>query len=125
MSEQANPATWFEIPATNLARAQKFYEHVFSLSLSPLTMGDSDMAMFPMSQGAGGASGALVKSDGYVPSHSGSVIYFAVEDIEATLSRVQRSGGKTLVPKMSIGDFGFIAQFEDSEGNRVAVHSMS
>ena len=39
------------------------------------------------------------------------------------LKRVHASGGKTLMPKMGIGAYGFIAHFEDSEGNRVALHS--
>jgi predicted enzyme related to lactoylglutathione lyase len=125
MSEQTNPANWFEIPVNDLTRAQKFYEKVFGFSFMPLTMGDAEMAMFPMNQGASGASGALIKTEGYVPSHAGSVVYLAVQDIEGTLGRVQQHGGKTIVPKMSIGEFGFIGQFEDSEGNRVAVHSMA
>jgi len=28
-----------------------------------------------------------------------------------------------LLPKMSIGEYGFIAHFQDSEGNRVALHA--
>jgi hypothetical protein len=51
------------------------------------------------------------------------VVYFTVDDIEGTLAKVQAQGGKTLVPKMSIGEFGFIGQFEDSEGNRLGLHS--
>jgi hypothetical protein len=43
--------------------------------------------------------------------------------MDGMLKRVHASGGKTLMPKMQIGDYGFIAHFEDSEGNRVALHS--
>ncbi len=35
---------------------------------------------------------------------------------------VNGNGGKTLMPRTSIGDHGFIAHFEDTEGNRVALH---
>jgi predicted enzyme related to lactoylglutathione lyase len=40
------------------------------------------------------------------------------------LGRIEQAGGRTLVPKTSIGEHGFIAHFIDSEGNRVALHSM-
>jgi uncharacterized protein len=124
MSTQANAVGWFEIPATDLGRATKFYEHVLGVSLAPMQMGPADMAMFPMAQGASGASGCLIKTEGYTPSYDGTVVYFSVDDIEGTLGRANAKGGKTVVPKMSIGEWGFIAQFEDSEGNRVALHSM-
>jgi hypothetical protein len=119
-----NVVNWFEIPAKDLARAKAFYETVFGVSLSPMDMGPSQMQMFPMEQGAGGSAGALITSEGYTPSHQGTMVYFSVEDIEATLGKAGARGGKTLVPKMSIGEFGFIAHLEDTEGNRLGIHSM-
>lgn len=43
------------------------------------------------------------------------------DDLEAPLSRVEMAGGKVLVPKTSLGPNGFMAQFLDTEGNRVAL----
>jgi predicted enzyme related to lactoylglutathione lyase len=123
MSE-ANSVGWFEIPVNDLPRAKNFYEHVFGVTMQSMEMGPAAMEMFPSTPNGPGAGGALIKTDGYTPSYSGSVVYFSVPDIEGTLTKVQARGGKTVVPKMSIGEFGFIAQFEDSEGNRVALHSM-
>ena len=120
-----NPVNWFEIPVNDIARATRFYEGVFALKLDPMEMGPAQMAMFPMNPEGTNAGGALVKTEGYVPSHAGTVVYFAVDDIEGTLTKIGANGGTTLVPKMSIGPYGFIAQFQDSEGNRVALHSMS
>ena len=122
MSDSPNPVAWFEIPVTNMARAKGFYEHVLGTSLEPMQMGPADMAMFPSAQGP---AGCLIKSEGYTPSHAGTLVYFAVADIAGTLAKAQGRGGKTLVPKMDIGEFGFVAHFEDSEGNRVALHSQS
>lgn len=124
MADQANAVGWFEIPVTDMGRARGFYEHVLSVALEPMQMGPADMAMFPMNPASPGAGGALIKTEGYTPSYAGSVVYFSVEDIEGTLARAHARGGKTVVPKMDISPFGFIAQFEDSEGNRVALHSM-
>ena len=124
MAGNGNAVGWFEIPVTDMGRARAFYEQVLGVALSPMQMGPADMAMFPMNPEGHGASGCLIKTDGYTPSHAGTVVYFSVEDIEGTLARAHGRGGKTLVPKMDISPFGFIAQFEDAEGNRVALDSM-
>ncbi|HUF47981.1 MAG TPA: VOC family protein [Vicinamibacterales bacterium] len=123
MAEQ-NSVNWFEIPVTDLGRAKAFYEQVFGVSLAPMDMGPASMAMFPMTPGAPHAAGCLIKTDGYTPSHAGTVVYFAVADIEGTLAKASSNGGSTVVPKMSIGEHGFIGQLQDTEGNRVGLHSM-
>ena len=124
MTERTNPVGWFEIPVADMARATAFYEKVLGVSLAPMTMGPAEMAMFAAEPALPGAGGCLIHTDGYSPSHAGSLVYFSVQDIEATLRRVQAGGGRTLVPKMSIGEHGFIAHFEDPEGNRVALHAL-
>jgi len=121
--ESTNPVNWFEIPVNDLTRAKKFYETVLGIKLSLNEMGPLQMAWFPMTEGLPGATGSLVKGEGYTPSTSGSLVYFTVKDLEETLGRVSAGGGKVLFPKMSIGEYGFIAHFEDSEGNRVALHA--
>ena len=124
MTENYNPVGWFEIPATDLNRAKQFYEAVMDLQLTLMTLGKTDeMAWFPIIEDAIGASGTLIKAEGFTPSHDGTLIYFSAPDIEGTLAKVNANGGKTLLPKTSIGEHGFIAQFEDTEGNRIALHS--
>ena len=123
MSDQTNPVNWFEIPVNDLERAKQFYETVFGFQLSLNEMGPMKMAWFPMTQGACGATGTLMQSEGYTPSHAGTLVYFSVTDVEATLVKVDANGGQTLMPKTGIGEHGFIAHFQDCEGNRVALHS--
>jgi len=118
-------ANWFEIPVKDLDRAIKFYEKVFNVKLSSEEMGGMQMALFPFNQDAPGAAGSLIKGESYEPSHAGTVVYFSVEDIPETLRRINANGGKTLMPKTAIGQYGFIAQYEDTEGNRLALHSMN
>ena len=115
---------WFEIPVKDLDRAVRFYEKVFEVKLSTEEMAGLKMAMFPFKQGAPGAAGSLVQGASYEPSHAGSVVYFTVEDIPEALRRITANGGRTLMPKTGIGEYGSIAQFEDTEGNRLALHSM-
>jgi predicted enzyme related to lactoylglutathione lyase len=123
MTAEFNPVGWFEIPVTDMARAKAFYEHVFATRLELHDLGPLQMAWFPMHPAAKGASGSLVRYESYTPSHHGALIYFTVTDIDAALMRVTSKGGKVLQPKKSIGEHGFVGHFEDSEGNRVAVHS--
>ena len=81
------------------------------------------MGWFPMTPDGPGSAGSLVEHESYIPSYEGSLVYFSVDDINAALQKVEEKGGKILNPKNSIGEFGFVAHFEDSEGNRVALHS--
>lgn len=118
-----NPINWFEIPAVDLDRAKRFYEAVLGIEMKVSDMGHLRMAWFPMEDGAAGATGTLMQAESYVPSHEGTMVYFSVEDIEGTLERVAANGGTVLNPKKSIGEWGFVAHFEDIEGNRVALHS--
>ena len=124
VAAKINLANWFEIPVKDLDRAIKFYEKVFDVKLSPEDMGGMKMALFPFTQDAPGAAGALIKGESYEPSHAGTVVYFSVEDIPETLRRINANGGTTVMPKTGIGQYGFIAQYEDTEGNRLAIHSM-
>jgi predicted enzyme related to lactoylglutathione lyase len=123
MSTATNPVNWFEIPTTDLNRAKRFYEIVFEIELSLHDMGPLKMAWFPMQPDAPGATGTLVQSDHYTPSHEGTLVYFSVPDIEAALERVTANSGKIINAKTSIGEYGFVGHFEDCEGNRVALHS--
>jgi predicted enzyme related to lactoylglutathione lyase len=124
MAEKMNPVGWFEIPVEDLDRAKSFYDAVFEFDLELHDMGPMQMAWFPMIEGVQGAPGALVKMDGYKPSDNGIRIYFTAPDIDATLEKAAANGGEILMPRTSIGEYGFIAQFRDTEGNRIAIHSM-
>jgi predicted enzyme related to lactoylglutathione lyase len=121
---QTNPVNWFEIPVLDLDRATKFYASVFGYTFTLETTGPYSLAFFPTIQGVSGATGALIKGGTYKPSHTGTIVYFTVDDIDEILRRVNAGGGKTVLPKKSIGQYGFIAHFDDTEGNRLALHSM-
>ena len=118
-----NPVNWFEIPVNNILRAKEFYDYVFDTELSFQEMKRMKMAMFPMVENGIGSSGALIEAKGYSPHHSGTIVYFSVHDINGVLLRVQDKGGKVLIPKTDIGEYGFVAHFEDCEGNQIALHS--
>ena len=123
MTKTTNPVSWFEIATTDIARAKNFYETVFNLELKINEMGATKMAMFPMIEGVSTFSGALVQGEGYTPSKLGTFIYFSVENIDTTLTKIKESGGKLITEKTDIGEYGWTAHFLDCEGNRVALHT--
>ena len=123
VKKTSNPAVYFEIPVSDLDRAVRFYGAVFGYQFQRETIDHNEMALFPLLEDSPGVSGALAKGEIYVPSKTGSLIYLNTPDIDLTLKKVSEAGGKTLYPKTSLGGLGFVAEFEDSEGNRVALHS--
>jgi hypothetical protein len=86
-------------------------------------LGTLQMAWFPMKNGEYGTAGCLVRNEAYIPSHAGTPVYFTAADIDAALERLAERGGKVLRAKTSIGEYGSVGHFEDSEGKRVALHS--
>jgi len=120
----ANALNWFEIPATDLGRAQKFYESIFDISMQFMDMGETQMSMFPT--GEKNVGGAITKSEFNQPSSSGSLIYLnANPNLETVLEKVEASGGQVAMPKTPISDeWGFFAIIIDTEGNSVGLHSI-
>lgn len=120
----AHAINWFEIPAENFERAKKFYETVLDIEMM-LPFPEMKYAMFPADMQNGEIGGGLVQEEGYETSQKGALVYLnGGEDLSVPLSRVESAGGKIIRPKTSLGPNGFMAQFIDTEGNRVALHSM-
>ncbi|MEO5561967.1 MAG: VOC family protein [Chitinophagaceae bacterium] len=122
-----NAISWFEIPATDLPRAQKFYEAIFGLKLNPMDMPSIKMRMFPIDDMMG-VGGAIVDSGGFhKPSATdGPLIYLnGNPDVQNILDKVEGAGGKIMMGKTEISpDYGYMAVFIDTEGNRIGLHSI-
>jgi predicted enzyme related to lactoylglutathione lyase len=78
------------------------------------------MALFPFSDENSGISGALAKGEIYKPTKDGVLIYFKTENIVETIRLANSNGGQILYPKTDNG-IGLVAEFEDTEGNRIAL----
>lgn len=120
--------SWFEIPATDLDRAQKFYEAIFGVKLDPIDLPNIKMRMFPLDDPMKGVGGAVVDSGGFhKPSVTdGPLIYLnGNPDVQKVMDKVEAAGGKIMVPKTEISpEYGYMAVFIDSEGNRIGLHSV-
>ena len=123
-----NAISWFEIPTKDINRAQKFYETIFGISMMPMDMPNIKMRMFPLDDMMAQVGGALVDSGGFhLPSElMGPLIYLnANPDVQLVLDKIEAAGGKILVPKTEISpEYGSMAVFLDTEGNRIALHAV-
>lgn len=126
---KSNPVGWFEIYVQDMPRAKAFYEAVFQGSLTELKNPAADdpsgleMWAFPSTMDSYGAPGALVRMEG-CPSGGSTLVYFSCADCAEEAARATSHGGKVFRPKMSIGEYGFIALVEDTEGNLIGLHSL-
>jgi uncharacterized protein len=122
-----NAISWFEIPATDLDRATKFYETIFGISLSVMDLPNIKMRMFPI-EDMMGVGGAIVDSGGFhkPSSTDGPLIYLnGNPDLQNVMEKVETAGGKIFLPKTEISpEYGFMAIFIDTEGNRIGLHSV-
>jgi uncharacterized protein len=125
MDNKSNVLNWFEIPATDLPRAQRFYEIVFAVKMERMDFPNMQMVVFPTDPQSGKLGGGLVKSEFHKPSSDGVLIYFNCDpDLNDALGRVEEAGGTIMMHKTKISEtVGYMAFFKDTEGNAVAMHS--
>jgi predicted enzyme related to lactoylglutathione lyase len=121
-----NSVVWFEIYVQDLDRAKRFYESVLQVTLLKLDapFPGIELWAFPADKNSYGASGALVKMDGFPSGGNSTLVYFHCEDCAVEESRVADSGGQVHRAKMAIGEYGHIVLAQDTEGNMIGLHSM-
>lgn len=66
----------------------------------------------------GAINGAIMKRRS--PSEAPTLV-IRVQDMDAAIARVKKAGGIILLPKMSMGDIGFYAQFQVTQNNVLAL----
>ncbi len=114
---------WFEIPASDLARATAFYEAVLDVKTTPEDIGDGNpKSLIP---GEGGMVGSVAYGPDWSPSAQGVVIYISGGDnLQLLLDRVEPAGGTVIEPKQTVdATSGYWGRFRDTEGNVIGVLS--
>ena len=120
-----NKVVHFEIPYDDQGRAQKFYQDVFGWQINKfpemdyhmVTTTDSDpKTMKPKEPGA--INGGLLPKD---PTGNSPVIVIDVPSVDDHIKKIESAGGKTVMPKMQVGDFGLYARIADTEGNVIGI----
>jgi len=121
-----NPVGWFEIYVDDINRAKTFYEKVFEVKLERLESMAPGLELwsFPGDMENYGIGGALVQMSGKSAGGNSTLVYFSCADCAVESARVAEAGGTLVREKMSIGQYGFIALAQDTEGNMIGLHSM-
>jgi predicted enzyme related to lactoylglutathione lyase len=115
----------FELPYDDGDRARAFYKDAFGWSIVHMPeMSYSLVTTGPTAEGQGPTepgfiNGGLMLRGDSLDGHPGVVI--DVPDIDEALGKIESLGGKTLQTKQPVGDMGFAAYFEDTEGNVVGL----
>lgn len=102
----------FEIPADDPKRKMEFFGNVFGWTFE----GWGEQEYFLTTGGdanAPGIGGAIMKRND--PSQPLTNV-LGVASIDATIPVIEANGGTIVVPKMPVGDMGFVAYFTDPEG---------
>ena len=128
--EISNALNWFEIPVLDFSRAKKFYETIFDYQMPENQMGPARMGFLLFDFQNGKVGGAIVHyPEFYTPQSNGTLVYLNCgPDLQPVLNKVEAAGGKTIQVKTEISaeqKLGFSALILDTEGNRIALHSMS
>ncbi|HLA93179.1 MAG TPA: VOC family protein [Actinomycetota bacterium] len=110
----ADPIVHFEVGITDGARARDFYGELFGWRFQ--TEPDESNTLVVFEEGIGG--NLMQVPEGASPYVT---FYVLVDDTDAYLERVERLGGKTMVPSTAIPGVGEFAMLADPDGNLIAL----
>jgi|SRR3989338_1993542 len=124
-----NPIIHFEIPFDDKEKVMKFYSEVFGWKLNDMPdmkyviahTGETDEKTFMLKK-PGMINGGMYKRD--EKSAQSPVLVIDVPNLDAHIKKVKASGGKIFRGKMQVGDMGFYAQVQDTEGNIIGLWEM-
>lgn len=109
-----HPVTHFEITAKDSKKLQDFYGGVFGWKLNDAPMNYKMVDTQADGHGIGGGIGQSRDGKGML------TFYIESEDLKATLAKVEKAGGRTILPPQTAGPVT-IALFSDPEGNVVGL----
>ncbi|MBT5484432.1 MAG: VOC family protein [Gammaproteobacteria bacterium] len=116
----AHKINWFDIPVTDMERAVGFYTNVLDLGIAEEFPG---VSVFSHEEDE--VAGCLFTSEDAKPSTNGILVYFNVDGrLQEAVDMVEDFGGNIEQGAHEIGNFGQRALVIDSEGNRIALHSV-
>jgi uncharacterized protein len=122
-----NQIVWSDIPVKDLDRAIRFYSAVLGAPIHKEQHEGMSFAVLPHNDPHAVSACLTPGCDGHraEPSANGPLLYFNCHGrLDQAVAVVEPNGGKVLQSKHPIGPYGFRAIVLDSEGNRIALHSM-
>jgi len=123
---------FFEIPVDNAVRAREFYSSAFGWRMNEIpemhytqieTVEAERMGVRGIPKEPGAINGGMVERQ-REPVQT-PVIYIKVQNIDEAAAAIEKKGGKIMKPKSPVGNFGFAAYFNDTEGNMLGLWQSS
>ena len=113
----AKPVVWFEVVGKDVPALKRFYSQLFDWSIADAPDGSGYGMVSAGDKGIGGGVGA---------SQDGSVghvtFYIEVDDPAAYLKKVEKLGGRTIMPPMEVPEANLtFAYFADPEGHMIGL----
>jgi uncharacterized protein len=114
----------FEVPFDDGERATAFYREAFGWQLNSMPQMQYTLVTTTPTddQGrlaeAGGINGGMLHRQGPITS---PIITIGVDDIDDSLARIEKLGGKVAIGRQPVGDMGFSAYAHDTEGNLIGL----
>ncbi|HPT51442.1 MAG TPA: VOC family protein [Accumulibacter sp.] len=121
-----NVIDWFEIPVSDLPRAQAFYEAVLQTSLVRENHAGPEIRMAVFSGEEAAVKGALMSGHPALqPGARGTLVYLHADaSLDAVLQRVVAAGGQVAMSKVALPEgLGVIAHMLDVDDNLVGLHA--
>jgi hypothetical protein len=114
----------FEVPFDDAERATSFYREAFGWQLDSMPGFEYTMVTTTATdeQGRpsepGGINGGMLRRQGPITT---PVITIGVDDMDDALTRIEKLGGKVAIGRQPVGDMGFSAYVQDTEGNLIGL----
>jgi uncharacterized protein len=106
----------FEIYTENPEAVRPFYEDVFGWKFSKFEGGSLEYWLITTGEDKDpGINGGMARPR--ERQSPGTINTVAVKSLDQTIKKIEQSGGKICVPKMSIPKIGWLAYAEDPAGN--------
>lgn len=118
--KSASSVVWFEIPADDPQRAQKFYRSLFGWKIKPYP-GSTDYWHIETGGGDDTPDGGMITR-----KHETQPItnYVSVASVVKGMAKVKKLGGTVCMPKTAVPHMGYFAVCRDTEGNEFALWEM-
>lgn len=120
-----DPVVHFEIPAKDVKRAVAFYSKAFGWNINQFPgfeywmVGTAETDKNGMPKSPGSINGGMGKKGVMAPK--AVTVTISVADIDSSMKTVKKLGGSPVGKKMPVGEMGWSAYFEDTEGNLIGL----
>lgn len=117
---------YFDIPANNVDRAKHFYHALLGWEIKPTKTSPDQPQIAAMQYHdviTGKPEAGTMNMGGLYKRQMNETIknFVMVDDIDKVLEKVEKLGGRIVLPKEMIPGVGLVAMIQDTEGNGIGI----